>query len=506
MRWPPAGTRARRLGIPAIALVCLLTALSLASGLRGSTVSSESGATTTAKVVRTTLRDSRTATGMLGFSTPVDAQFISRARSGIVTWIAPEGTVVSRGEPLFAIDGQPVVLFYGELPFFRSLRFHGKHFTDFEWLELNNARDDERKAELNLSAQRARLAEAQLRLHEARAHLADSGREDPVTPQFVRLSQAVAAASDRLRRIKELAESRYASPAEVQQAEYDLAAARAELDASRRDKTQQLAAAETAVAEARLAVQSAERALRDAHDATEALRSSAKENSDIDLLRTNLAALGFEGGAAESIRSWQTKTGRSPTGLIEPGQIVVAPGPVRVAAHLAEVGAVVYSRLDSQSGAIPTNNTSNQIVRYTGIEKIVTVSLELADHDYARPGDAVIVTLPNNAKVPGVISKVSTLFDKDGKADTEIGIPDQSALGSLEAASVDVEFVIGERADVLAVPVTALLALAGGGYGVEVVQGGVSRVVPVTTGLFASGNVEISGEDIAEGVMVRVPK
>jgi DUF917 family protein len=105
-----------------------------------------------------------------------------------------------------------------------------------------------------------------------------------------------------------------------------------------------------------------------------------------------------------------------------------------------------------------------------------------------------------------VIGKVSTHFDKDGKADTEIDIPEQSALGSLEAASVDVEFVVGKRADVLAVPVTALVALAGGGYGVEVVQGDVSRVVPVSTGLFANGNVEISGKDIAEGVTVRVPK
>jgi hypothetical protein len=443
---------------------------------------------------------------VLGFGTPVDVQFISRVRSGIVTWIAPEGTVISRGEPLFAIDGQPVVLFYGELPVFRSLRFHGESFTDFDWLELNNARDDERKAELNLSAQRARLAEAQLRREEARAHVADSGQEDPVTPQFVRLSRAVAAARDRLRRIKELAESKYASPAEVQQAEYDFAAARADLDASRRDKTQQLAAAETSAADAKLAVQSAERTLRDAHDATEALRSSAKENSDIDLLKKNLTELGFTGGASDAIKQWQAKTGRSATGLIEPGQIVVAPGPIRVAEHLAEVGAVVYSRLDSQAGAIPTNNTSNQIVRYTGTDKLVTVSLELADHDYARPGDAVVVTLPNNAKVAGVIGKVSTLFDKDGKADTEIDIPEQAALGSLEAASVDVEFVVGKRADVLAVPITALVALAGGGYGVELVQGEASRVVPVTTGLFASGNVEISGKDIAEGVAVRVPK
>jgi hypothetical protein len=497
--------RARWLWLAPIGLVGVVLAVVLASRSGDATTSTPPD-TTMAAVVKTTLLDARTATGTLGFGDPVDVQFISRARSGIVTWIAPEGSVVTRGQPLFAIDGQPVVLLYGELPVFRSLRFHGPKFTDFEWLELDNARDDEGKAQLNLDAQRARLNEAQVRLEEVRVHVADSGREQPVTPQFIRLAQAVDAARDRLHRIEQLAESRYASPAEVQQARYDLAAAQAEADAGRRDRSQQLAAAETAQAEARLAVQGAERALRDARDATNALRASANDNTDIALLRGNLAALGFQGGAVEMIRRWQQKVGRSTTGMVEPGHVVVAPGPVRVAAHLVAAGAVVYSRLDGQSGMMPSGSNANQIVRYTGTERIVKVALELADHDYARPGDAVTVTLPTNAKVAGVIREVSTVFDKDGKADAEIGIPDQQALGTLEAASVDVEFVVGKRTDVLAVPVAALLALPGGGYGVEVVDGKVARVVPVVTGLFASGSVEISGLGLAAGVTVRVPK
>jgi multidrug efflux pump subunit AcrA (membrane-fusion protein) len=423
-----------------------------------------------------------------------------------VTWIAPEGSVVSRGQPLYAIDGQPVVVFYGELPLFRSLRFRGARFSDFDWMELNNAHDDERKAELNLAAQRARVAEAQARLDEVNAYVADTIREQPTTPQFIRLTQAVAAARDRLHRIEQLAEQHYTTAAEVQQARVDLAAAQAELDATRRDRVQQRAAAQTALADARVAVQAAERVLRDAHDASNALLSSAKENLDIDMLQKNLSELGYTGPAESVIRRWQKDSGRPATGLIEPGQIVVAAGPVRVAAHLAEVGAVVYSRMDGQSGLMPGANNSNQIVRYTSTEKIVTVPLEVADHDYAKAGDAVVVTLPTNVKVPGVIRKVSAQFDAQGKANTEIEVPKQDALGSLEAASVDVEFVIGKRSDVLAVPITALVALADGGFGVEIVEGKTSRMIPVTTGLFARGHVEISGKDIAEGVSVRVPK
>jgi len=59
---------------------------------------------------------------------------------------------------------------------------------------------------------------------------------------------------------------------------------------------------------------------------------------------------------------------------------------------------------------------------------------------------------------------------------------------------------------VLAVPVAALLALPEGGFGVEIVEGNTTRIVAVKTGMFAAGRVEVSGEGIAEGMKVGVPK
>jgi hypothetical protein len=53
--------------------------------------------------------------------------------------------------------------------------------------------------------------------------------------------------------------------------------------------------------------------------------------------------------------------------------------------------------------------------------------------------------------------------------------------------------------------VAALLALAEGGYGVEVVDGASTRIVAVETGLFAGGQVEVSGGGLAEGTVVGVP-
>jgi multidrug efflux pump subunit AcrA (membrane-fusion protein) len=71
---------------------------------------------------------------------------------------------------------------------------------------------------------------------------------------------------------------------------------------------------------------------------------------------------------------------------------------------------------------------------------------------------------------------------------------------------VDVDFVSAQRENVLAVPVVALLALAEGGYGVEIIEGDTSRIVAVKTGIFADGQVEVSGKAIAEGMRVGVPR
>jgi multidrug efflux pump subunit AcrA (membrane-fusion protein) len=52
----------------------------------------------------------------------------------------------------------------------------------------------------------------------------------------------------------------------------------------------------------------------------------------------------------------------------------------------------------------------------------------------------------------------------------------------------------------------ALLALRKGGFGVEVVDGARTRIVPVRTGMFAAGQVEVSGKGIVAGMRVGVPK
>jgi multidrug efflux pump subunit AcrA (membrane-fusion protein) len=79
------------------------------------------------------------------------------------------------------------------------------------------------------------------------------------------------------------------------------------------------------------------------------------------------------------------------------------------------------------------------------------------------------------------------------------------ALG-LDEAPVDVEVVSDSAPGVLAVPVTALLALTEGGYAVEIVtEDGTIILIGVEPGLFADGFVEVDGEGLTDGMQVVVP-
>ena len=71
----------------------------------------------------------------------------------------------------------------------------------------------------------------------------------------------------------------------------------------------------------------------------------------------------------------------------------------------------------------------------------------------------------------------------------------------LDQAAVSVNFVEQKGSNVLSVPVTALLATGGGNYAVQAAASP-HQLIPVTTGLFAAGYVQISGSGIHPGLEV----
>jgi multidrug efflux pump subunit AcrA (membrane-fusion protein) len=95
--------------------------------------------------------------------------------------------------------------------------------------------------------------------------------------------------------------------------------------------------------------------------------------------------------------------------------------------------------------------------------------------------------------------------------EVRIDLADESLVAGIDEAPVDVDVASSTAEAVLAVPVEALLALAEGGYAVEVVasdggdQEGSTRLVAVEVGTFADGLVEVTG-DVEPGDVVVVPR
>jgi len=146
-----------------------------------------------------------------------------------------------------------------------------------------------------------------------------------------------------------------------------------------------------------------------------------------------------------------------------------------------------------------------------------------------KAGDAVNVTLPNGVRTtPGVVTSVSSVASAgsgnagsppDGSNATQgpgggsgqdtvqmtVRLTQPAAGAHLDQAPVNVNIVSAQARDVLAVPVSALVALAGGGYAVDVVQGGTVHLVAVQTGLFGQTLVQVSGPGLSAGLRVQVP-
>jgi multidrug efflux pump subunit AcrA (membrane-fusion protein) len=71
--------------------------------------------------------------------------------------------------------------------------------------------------------------------------------------------------------------------------------------------------------------------------------------------------------------------------------------------------------------------------------------------------------------------------------------------------AIQVSLTVQSVHHVLAVPIAALLALAGGGYGLEVEEpSGQHHLVGVQTGVFAGGDVQVTAGGLTPGMRVVV--
>jgi peptidoglycan hydrolase-like protein with peptidoglycan-binding domain len=247
------------------------------------------------------------------------------------------------------------------------------------------------------------------------------------------------------------------------------------------------------------------------------LGTGMSDGVDVRQLEQNLVDLGFDpsgqitvddhftGATSAAVRRWQTEWGVPAverTGELTLGQVVFLPVALRVAGVSVGAG-VAVGRNDP---VLTASSTARVVTAQVGTDRQATVKV----------GDAVMVSLPSGAPLPGTILRVGRVANAGGSngdgpnggsgpatITIVVGLTAPAGLPDLDQAPVLVAVAANARPNVLLVPVAALLARPGGGYQVRKPGG---QLVEVRPGLFddATGKVEVTGA-LEVGDLVEVP-
>ncbi|MFE3879187.1 peptidoglycan-binding protein [Kitasatospora sp. NPDC059146] len=246
------------------------------------------------------------------------------------------------------------------------------------------------------------------------------------------------------------------------------------------------------------------------------------DGPDVGQLKRNLIDLGyadglglaadrkFTEGTATAVKRWQKALGAQQTGTVTLGSVVMLP---QQAVRVQQVGAQLGSAVGTTA-----------IITVSSTDLVATV--KPADNQLSRfkPNGPTVVKLADGTTISGRIRSLVRESAGGGgdagpggsgggagpeKTTVTITLDDQAKAQQAGPSSVTVNVVGDTAEDALIVPVTALVALDGGGYGVRVVDGAgadaPTRLVKVRLGLVADAKAQITG-DVRGGDQVVIPK
>ena len=252
---------------------------------------------------------------------------------------------------------------------------------------------------------------------------------------------------------------------------------------------------------------------------------------DIKQLKHNLVMLGygsespinesseiFTALTMQSIKNMQADLGLNSTGTLSLGDVVFLPGKsiVQYNSNFPSIGtvanpnAVVLSLLPIEEESL-SNNALNSS-SYKSLQKVST-TIPVVNKELIEINSQVKIELPNEVEVYGSVSEIGKIAivpqgnqSGDPYLEVSITINDDKSFPEWTGADVTVYVTREIASGVMAVPITSLVSLLRGGYGLEVVTDNATQLVPVEVGMYSDGWVEISSEYIQTGVQVMNPK
>jgi hypothetical protein len=254
---------------------------------------------------------------------------------------------------------------------------------------------------------------------------------------------------------------------------------------------------------------------------------------DVNQLEENLLALGyassdsflvdnnFDTDTVEAIQTMQDELGLVVEGEIDLGEVVFFPGKSVVEASSSFPSIGTYVTTDSVAVSLtPIERTQMEIgplgkvsTRTESLQRVST-SLEVSSQDLIEVGSEVNIELPDESVVKGRVIDIGNVAvipqggqSGDPYLEVSVAMEGDLSLPEWTGATVTVSITKKLVENILSVPVISLLALLDGGYAVEVLESGsITRLVPVETGIYADGWVEVTGQGLEAGIEVVMPK
>ena len=455
-----------------------------------------------------------------------DKKILNSPTNGVVTFLPKEGSVVNFGEVLFIIDNKPVILLQGSIPFYRTLDLNSDPGVDIQQVEealvylgyadstfvpdevfdeqtskmLNTLYIDygiDTKSEITPTEQ-VLINQKQDEIELLENTVSDGGTTlsevnnkkkllDDAKENATKENAAWQAAENEIERIQNLIdELTYESMSEDTRAGKK---AQYEEDI----KTQER-------------IQSREAGKESGIDATEQLAIDNAQKAYDDTLESYNEGVDRDAELAKAREELNELQLSSISETFSPTNAFASQTPIITGSIINDLGSAVA--LNS-----PLYNISS-----VGIE--VVFQVDATDQETVTLGKNVEIELPTDERVPTVITFIDQVVTQTQAGDfieVVLEVLNPEEVEAYDQAPVKVFLTTEVSENVLYVPVNALLALAEGGYALEVYEGvaegstfeGESGVdttyVAVEIGVFTDGFVEVIG-NIQEGQLVVVPR
>jgi len=508
-----------------------------------------------------------------------DSKVLNSPMSGVVTYVPKEGTVISFGEVLFAVDNKPVILLEGTTPFYRTLDLNSNPGPDVLQLEealiyLGYAAEDFVSDEtfdevtskmlnslyidygIDTKSDITPVEQVVINLKEAEVESIEKIIDDGgISKVFVddkkkqlddlikNSSVSTAELNDKKKKLDDAKEAATEESAAWQVANnlvddyyvqitllQDLTNPKTNAKSSS-EREDEIKVYEDLIEEQKR-IRDLEKGKESGIDATEALAiETAQKAYDEELQVYNQGISATDALAIETAqKAYDDALDEYNNGVDQVSELAKAKEELEelrlssrsetfspTNAYASETSLIVGSYINEVGSAVALNSPLYNISSI-GIE--VVFQVDATDQETVSLGDRVEIELPTDERVPTVISfidQVVTQTQAGEFIEVTLEVLNPEEIETYDQAPVKV-FVITEiSAGVLYVPVNALLALAEGGYALEVYEGEVetgtfngesgvdTNYIAVEIGVFTDGFVEVKG-NISEGQVVVVPR